>query len=247
MIENESLYHFQTGELLLFDKPMEWTSFDVVNKVRHTISRVTGIKKIKVGHAGTLDPLATGLLILCTGKFTKKIQELQGLDKEYTGTIILGATTPSLDSETEISESFPVEHIDHEKVIKTIKSSFLGVIKQVPPVYSAIKVGGTRAYRMARKEDDVQLSPREVEIFNFEVSRFQLPEIDFRVTCSKGTYIRALARDLGKSLQSGAYLGSLRRTKIGEYTVAEAQTIEKFVSNLQENILKYADYQKNSK
>jgi tRNA pseudouridine55 synthase len=246
-MENIQLYNFQAGEILLFDKPPEWTSFDVVNKVRRTISRVTGIKRIKVGHAGTLDPLATGLLILCTGKFTKKIQEFQDFEKEYTGTIVLGATTPSLDAETEISESFPVEHIDSDLIKQTIKDNFLGVIKQIPPAYSAIKVRGTRAYHMARKEGDVQLSPREVEIFDFEVSGFRLPEIDFRIVCSKGTYIRSLARDLGKALQSGGYLGSLRRTKIGEYCVTEALSIEEFVSALQENKLKNTDYQKNSK
>jgi tRNA pseudouridine55 synthase len=224
-------YSFTDGELLLIDKPAEWTSFDVVNKIRWAISRKTGIKKIKVGHAGTLDPLATGLLILCTGKFTKKINELQLLEKEYTGTFYLGATTPSFDGETAVDHVYPTEHIHKESILEASRQ-LTGEIEQVPPAYSAIKVAGTRAYQMARKNDEVKLKPRKISIAEFEISRIGLPEIDFRVSCSKGTYIRALARDFGQALQSGAYLFSLRRTRIGKFHVTDALTIEQFLESL---------------
>lgn len=231
MISPGRAYNFPEGELLLIDKPREWTSFDVVNKIRHTISRKTGIKKIKVGHAGTLDPLATGLLLICTGKFTKKINELQLMHKEYTGTFYLGATTPSFDRETAVEQDFEIGHID-EALVRKQAAQFLGIIQQVPPVYSAIKVDGTRAYEMARKNDAVKLAPREVEIMEFEITGMDLPLVHFRVVCSKGTYIRALARDLGTSLQSGAYLYDLRRTRIGEYHMEQGKTLEDFLAEL---------------
>lgn len=232
MIDDAKEYNFPEGEVLLIDKPMEWTSFDVVNKVRIAITRKTGIRKIKVGHAGTLDPLATGLLILCTGKFTKRINELQNLNKEYTGTILLGATTPSLDKETEITERFPVDHIDENLVNDTILT-FLGEIEQTPPAFSAIKVDGTRAYQLARKNEEVKLKKRKVQILEFVPTKINIPELDFKVTCSKGTYIRSLARDMGKALNSGAYLSKLRRTKIGKYSILDAMTIEEFLASIE--------------
>lgn len=230
-MDHPGTYDFVNGEIILIDKPAEWTSFDVVNKIRRAISRKTGIRKIKVGHAGTLDPLATGLLILCTGKFTKRINELQAMDKEYTGTFCLGATTPSYDKETAVDQEFPVGHITKESIDRAV-NDLTGEIDQVPPVFSAIKVQGTRAYHMARKNNEVKLSPRPVTIYEFEITRISLPEIGFRVRCSKGTYIRALARDFGTALASGAYLSSLRRTKIGGYSVDEAMTIEDFIESI---------------
>ncbi len=221
-------YNFAEGEILLIDKPAHWTSFDVVNKIRWSISRKTGIRKMKVGHAGTLDPLATGLLILCTGKMTKQISTLQLMDKEYTGTFYLGATTPSFDRETEIDKRFPTGHIDHKRINDAI-SRLTGSIQQVPPTFSAIKVDGTRAYRKARKNIEVKLEPREVTIETFEITRVSIPEIDFKVACSKGTYIRSLARDFGTILDSGAFLASLRRTRIGDYSVDDAMSIEDFI------------------
>lgn len=225
-------YHFQEGEILLIDKPVEWTSFDVVNKIRRSITRKIGVKKLKVGHAGTLDPLATGLLILCTGKFTKSINELQLLEKEYTGTFCLGATTPSLDKETEIDKRYPTDHISPEMIHNTV-NTFIGEIDQVPPIFSAIKVDGTRAYQHARKNDTIKLKPRKVNIFEFETTNIRIPEVDFRVSCSKGTYIRSLARDFGEAMQSGAYLCNLRRTKVGKYSVIDAITIDEFLSGLE--------------
>lgn len=230
----EKIYNFPEGELILIDKPIGWTSFDVVNKLRWTISQTTGIKKIKVGHAGTLDPLATGLLIVCTGKFTKRISDLQLMDKEYTGTFFLGATTPSFDKETEIDKKYPVEHINNEILTETTKQ-FKGEIEQVPPIYSAIKVNGKRAYQMARKNDEVILKSRMVHISEFEITNSELPEIGFRISCSKGTYIRSIARDFGIALKSGAHLSSLNRTRIGKFLVRDAMTIEDFIkiANLQ--------------
>lgn len=225
-------YNFAEGEILLMDKPLEWTSFDVVNKIRGAITRKTGIRKMKVGHAGTLDPLASGLLILCTGKFTKRINELQLLEKEYTGTFYLGATTPSFDRETEVDRTYPTDHIS-DQLIRDAAHQLTGEIEQVPPAFSAIKVGGTRAYHMARKNDDVKLSPRKIKIEEFEILRIDLPEVDFRVSCSKGTYIRSLARDFGIALNSGAFLASLRRTRIGSYPVEDSITIENFLDSLE--------------
>jgi tRNA pseudouridine55 synthase len=227
-------YDFPAGEVLLVDKPPEWTSFDVVNKIRHMLRYHLDIRKIKVGHAGTLDPLATGLLLVCVGKATKRIHEYTGLDKEYTGTMFLGATTPSCDLETEVDAEYETSHIT-EEMIKNAVRAFTGTIKQVPPAFSAVKVNGQRAYLKAREKQEIEIPEREVRIHAFEILRAELPEIDFRVSCTKGTYIRSLARDFGKSLQSGAYLQSLRRTKIGEYHIDDAVSImqlEAFISGL---------------
>ncbi|MHA6279277.1 tRNA pseudouridine(55) synthase TruB [Salinimicrobium sp. CAU 1759] len=220
---------FKTGQILLFDKPLEWTSFQLVNKVRWLIKRNFRIKKIKVGHAGTLDPLASGLLILCTGKATKNIEELQGQEKEYTGSFTLGATTPSYDMETEVVETFPTEHLTSEKIEEATKA-FLGDIQQQPPVFSALKKDGKRLYEYARSGEEVEIPTRKVNISEFEITKIDLPEVHFRVVCSKGTYIRSLAHDFGKELKSGAYLSSLRRTRIGNYKVENALTVDSFVN-----------------
>lgn len=206
---------------------MEWSSFQVVNKIRWVLRKKFHLKKLKVGHAGTLDPLATGLLILCTGKFTKRIPELQGMKKEYTGTITLGATTPSYDLETKPDATFPTHHITRALVEEATKE-FTGTLQQIPPVFSAIKKDGKRLYEYAREGEKVTVKPREVVIETFEITRFNPPEIDFRVVCSKGTYIRSLAHDFGKALQSGAHLSALRRTKIGVYNVNKAIAPETF-------------------
>lgn len=220
---------FKAGQILLFDKPLEWTSFQLVNKVRWLIRKNFKIKKIKVGHAGTLDPLASGLLILCTGKATKKIEALQGQEKEYTGTFSLGATTPSYDMETEVDQTFPLDHLTSEK-IRAVTNAFLGDIQQKPPVFSALKKDGKRLYEFARSGEEVEIPTRTVNISEFEITGINLPQIEFRVVCSKGTYIRSLAHDFGKKLGSGAYLSSLRRTRIGEYRVENALTIDSFVN-----------------
>ena len=212
---------FQEGQVLLIDKPLHWSSFQAVNKVKWSLKKHLDLKKIKVGHAGTLDPLATGLLIICTGKFTKRIMELQGMEKEYTGTITVGATTPSFDLETEVNETFPTEHIDNDLIHETVKQ-FVGEIDQQPPVFSAIKKDGKRLYEHARKGEEVEIAFRKTTIHEFEITRIALPEIDFRVVCSKGTYIRSLANDFGKALGSGGHLTVLRRTKIGNYSVEGA-------------------------
>jgi tRNA pseudouridine55 synthase len=210
------------GQILLIDKPLTWSSFQAVNKLKYLLKRKLDLpKKFKIGHAGTLDPLATGLLIICTGKFTKRITEIQNQSKEYTGTILLGATTPSYDLETEIDENFPIEHITAELISDTIQQ-FLGEINQKPPVFSAIKKDGKRLYEHARAGEEVVIQARKTTIYEFEITRMALPEIDFRVVCSKGTYIRSLAFDFGKALQSGAHLVALRRTKIGDYHVQDA-------------------------
>ena len=224
---------FKNGQILLFDKPLEWTSFQVVNKVRWLIRKNCGIKKIKVGHAGTLDPLATGLLIICTGKFTKKIQELQGQEKEYTGTFTLGATTPSYDLETEIDNTFPTDHLSAEK-LQQATEQFKGDIEQFPPVFSALKKDGKRLYEYARKGEEVKINSRMVNISSFELTNIDLPEVDFKVSCSKGTYIRSLAHDFGKAVKSGAHLSALRRTKIGDFNVENAFTIDTFIETLPE-------------
>ncbi len=220
-------FDFQKGEILFIDKPLQWTSFDVVNKIRYLISGYTGIRKIKVGHAGTLDPLATGLLIICTGKFTKRIQEFQGLDKEYTGVFFIGATTPSYDRETKTDKEFDISHVNEELLLKTAKK-FVGTFNQVPPLYSAVNIKGKRAYKFARNNEDVKLPPKKITIQEFELTEIRLPEVHFRVVCSKGTYIRSLARDFGKALGSGSYLTSLTRIKIGDYDLSKAITIEDF-------------------
>jgi tRNA pseudouridine55 synthase len=222
---------FQNGQVLLIDKPLHWTSFQAVNKMKWALKSKLGLKKIKIGHAGTLDPLATGLLLVCTGKFTKKITELQGQAKEYTGTFYIGATTPSYDLETEIDKTFSVEHIDEDLIHKTI-SQFLGEIDQKPPIFSAIKKDGIRLYEHARAGETVEIAYRKTTIHEFEITRIALPEVDFRVVCSKGTYIRSLAFDFGKALQSGAHLIVLRRTKIGDYDVKNAMDVTLFEGSL---------------
>lgn len=227
---------FQNGQLLLIDKPLGWTSFQVVNKIRWAIRKTFNIKKIKVGHAGTLDPLASGLLIICTGKFTKKIDEYQGLFKEYTGTITLGATTPSFDLETAIDKTFPTEHIT-EKLIRDTLPQFIGEIEQIPPIYSAIKQDGERLYKAARRGEVVAIKSRMVQVYEFEASTIKLQKsdtcyVDFCIKCSKGTYIRSLAHDFGKALNSGGHLSSLRRTKIGELSVEKALDPLDFVKGL---------------
>ena len=218
---------FQNGQVLLIDKPLEWTSFDVVNFIRSFLRKIYGIKKLKVGHAGTLDPLATGLLIICTGKKTKEIDSYQGMDKIYTGTLVLGATTPSYDRETEIDQKFGTSHIS-EVLLNEAATSLTGEIDQVPPAFSAIKVKGKRAFTMARKKEDVKLKSRKVTIKRFDILNIDMPEVDFLVECSKGTYIRSLVYDFGRKVDSGAYLSRLRRTHIGSYNVENAMTIEGF-------------------
>lgn len=222
-----SAEEFKTGQTLLFDKPLNWTSFQLVNKVRWLIRKSCHIKKIKVGHAGTLDPLATGLLIICTGKFTKTIPELQGQIKEYTGTFTIGATTPSFDLETEIDEKFPIAHITEELLQDTAKK-FIGEIDQTPPVFSALKKDGKRLYEYAREGKEVEVKSRKVEISEFEIDSKEFPKVHFRVVCSKGTYIRSLAHEFGQALSSGAHLSELRRTGIGNYSVEEAMDIAYF-------------------
>ncbi|WP_157206875.1 tRNA pseudouridine(55) synthase TruB [Mariniflexile maritimum] len=222
---------YQSGQVLLIDKPLHWTSFQVVNKMRWEIRQAFNLKKIKVGHAGTLDPLATGLLIICTGKMTKEIDTFQAQIKEYTGTIVLGSTTPSFDLETEINESFPTGHIT-EALIKETANQFTGEIMQFPPVFSAIKKDGKRLYEFARAGEAVEISARTVTIETFEITHIDNMKIDFRVVCSKGTYIRSLANDFGKALQSGAHLSALRRTKIGDFDVKDAVSIETFIENI---------------
>ncbi|MGB7842007.1 MAG: tRNA pseudouridine(55) synthase TruB [Salinimicrobium sp.] len=228
-MEKNSEEDFKAGKILLFDKPLEWTSFQLVNKVRWLIRKNFKIKKIKVGHAGTLDPLATGLLIICTGKATKQIESLQGQEKEYTGTFTLGATTPSYDLETEVDQTYPTEHLSEEK-IREATNAFLGEIDQYPPIFSALKKDGKRLYEYARSGQEVEVSARKVHISEFEITDISLPKVAFRVVCSKGTYIRSLAHDFGKQLESGAHLSSLRRTRIGEYRIENAHSIDSFVN-----------------
>jgi tRNA pseudouridine55 synthase len=222
---------FLSGQILLIDKPLNWTSFQAVNSLKWGIRKKFDLKKIKIGHAGTLDPLATGLLIICTGKFTKRIPELQGQTKEYTGTITLGATTPSYDLETEIDNTFPTKHLT-EELIKNATENFIGKIEQVPPIFSALKKGGKRLYEFAREGKTVEIKSRQIEILEFEITNIQLPEVHFRVTCSKGTYIRSLAHDFGKTLNSGGHLSCLRRTKIGDYNVNNATSPDSFKENM---------------
>lgn len=226
-------YDFETGEVLLVNKPLRWTSFDVVNRVRIIIKQNLGIKKIKVGHAGTLDPLADGLLILCTGRFTKKIEEYQAQEKEYTGTFRLGATTPSYDLEHEIDTEYPYSHITPERIMEVVKS-MTGDINQIPPVFSAIKVNGRRAYKFARKDKELNLDSRPVTIGEFEITGIELPDVHFRIVCSKGTYIRALARDFGNALQSGAHLIALRRTRIGRFKLSDAHNLDDLIKEISE-------------
>ena len=225
---------FQNGQILLIDKPLHWTSFQAVNKMKWALKSKLGLKKIKIGHAGTLDPLATGLLIVCTGKFTKRITELQGQAKEYTGTFFIGATTPSYDLETEIDENYPTSHIDTALIYETV-NQFLGEIDQRPPIFSAIKKDGVRLYEHARAGITIEIPTRKTTIHEFEITRIELPEIDFRIVCSKGTYIRSLAYDFGIAMQSGSHLIALRRTKIGDYQVKNAMDISLFEDSIIQN------------
>ena len=227
---------FLAGKVLLIDKPLKWSSFQAVNKLKYILKRKYDLpKKFKIGHAGTLDPLATGLLIICTGKFTKSITEIQAQAKEYTGTIVLGATTPSYDLETEIDATFPTAHITEELILETTKQ-FIGEIDQKPPVFSAIKKDGKRLYEHARAGEEVEIQSRKTTIYEFEITRIQLPEVDFRVKCSKGTYIRSLAYDFGLALHSGGHLTALRRTKIGDYDVKNAISPEDFEKQIKDEI-----------
>ena len=229
-------YDFEEGQIILINKPLKWTSFDVVNKVRYLLRNQFGYKKIKVGQCGTLDPLATGLLIVCTGKFTKKIEELQASVKEYVGTFVLGATTPSYDLETEIDNTYSTEGITEEKVREALKS-FEGEQEQIPPLFSAKMVDGQRAYIAARKGKNVEMKPSLINIEKCEMVSYNFPEVTARIVCSKGTYIRSIARDLGERLNSGAYLGGLQRTRIGDFTLNNAVDIlefEKIIKNCAE-------------
>jgi tRNA pseudouridine55 synthase len=226
-------YNFYTGEVLLIDKPYTWSSFQAVNKIKHAIKQHSSLthddvkSKPKVGHAGTLDPLATGLLIVCTGKKTKTINDLMGQEKEYTGTICLGATTPCYDLEKPIDQKFPIDHITVPDIQK-VAQSFIGKQQQVPPIFSAVFVNGVRAYELARKGEEVELKSREIEIKEFEISNIQMPLVYFRIVCSKGTYIRSIARDFGLALGSGAHLTKLCRTRIGNYLLENAVTPQQF-------------------
>lgn len=235
-----SPFNFVSGEVLLIDKPMGWTSFDVVNKIRGAIrhylkeqggDNALAARKLKVGHAGTLDPLATGMLIICTGKFTKKIDEYMAQEKEYTGTIQFGATTASYDSETPVEQVFLTDTLTDE-LIKDTSKQFIGTIQQVPPMYSAIKQDGKKMYELAREGKTVEIKSREVTISAFDFTRIALPQVDFRIACSKGTYIRSIAHDLGKALNNGGYLSALRRTRIGDYKIEDAMTVDAFLALL---------------
>lgn len=230
-MEEEAKNIFEEGSILLFKKPLYWTSFDLVNKVRIMISSATGLKKIKVGHAGTLDPLATGLMIVCTGKATKRIEEFKDLDKEYMATIHIGETTASFDLETEIDGKYPVSHITRELVLEVL-TRFEGRQKQVPPMHSAKFINGKRAYEYARKGISKELNPVDIVYRELELLSFGIPETTIRLLCSKGTYVRSFARDLGVALNSGCYLSGLERTAIGSFSLAEAYTIEKFAEFL---------------
>jgi tRNA pseudouridine55 synthase len=224
---------FHEGKLLLLNKPLGWSSFDVVNKVRYALEGHFKIKRmsLKVGHAGTLDPLASGLMLICTGKMTKQVEAISGLPKVYTGTFTLGATTASFDLEKPIDATFPIEHIT-EEMVREVAKTFVGTQYQEPPVFSAKRVDGERAYRAARRGEEVKMRKAEIEITVFEITRIALPEVDFKVSCSKGTYIRSLARDFGLALKSGGYLTKLERTQIGEYSLLNAETVENFVTVL---------------
>lgn len=217
-------FDFIAGEVLLIDKPLEWTSFQAVKKIKYRLPR-----KIKIGHAGTLDPLATGLLIICTGKQTKQIESYQGQEKEYTGEFTIGKTTPSFDLETEFDQTFPIEHITNDQIHEATKH-FLGEIDQFPPIFSALKVNGERLYKSARAGKEVEIKSRKITIHEFEITKIDLPKVEFRVVCSKGTYIRSLAHDFGKALNSGAHLSSLRRTRIGNYKIEDSYQLEDFIT-----------------
>jgi tRNA pseudouridine55 synthase len=218
------------GHTLLINKPLRWTSFDVVKKIRNTLRTALNIKKIKVGHAGTLDPLADGLLIVCTGKFTKRINEFQAQEKEYTAEFTLGATTPSFDLETEVNETFDYNHITQD-MLKTTAESLTGNILQTPPIYSAIKQDGKRLYEHARKGEDVKIKERMVHVSKFEIIKVEMPKVHVRIVCSKGTYIRSLAQTFGKNINSGAHLSQLTRTRIGKFELSQAIDIQEFIDS----------------
>ncbi len=226
MIEN-SKAHFLDGQTLLLKKPVGWTSFDVVRKIRFLIKKKYSLKKIKIGHAGTLDPLATGLLIICTGKYTKSISSIQKLKKTYTGVITLGATTPSYDLETKINNTFETKHIT-KKLIENTINKFIGEIDQKPPVFSALKQGGERLYKKARRGEDIKVKSRKVTVHSFEITSFKMPHATFKICCSKGTYIRSIAHDFGIALDSGGHLSSLSRTAIGNYLLEDALGVSEF-------------------
>lgn len=219
------------GRVLLIDKPLTWTSFDIVNKIRYALKKYTGLKRLKVGHAGTLDPLASGLLIVCTGKMTKQLDRIQAEEKEYTGTMVLGATTPSYDAETAINANFDIGGIREEQLYNTVQK-LTGNIEQTAPMYSALKVDGERLYEKARRGEKVALKSRSISIIEFELTNINLPEAHFRVVCSKGTYIRSLASDFGKLLNNGAYLSALTRTKSGDFSLENAWPIHEFVTHI---------------
>lgn len=231
---------FVSGEIIGIDKPLGWTSFDAVKRLRGAIQRRLGVKKFKVGHAGTLDPLATGVLIVCTGRATRRIEQLQSGSKEYIAQIRIGATTPSYDLETEIDATYPADHIT-EELIKEILPKFTGRIMQVPPIYSAVKIDGKRAYNLARKGKDVELKAKPLEISALELIEYKGNVLTLRIVCSKGTYIRALARDIGEALDSGAHLIGLRRTRVGEIDLSHCHTIEQAVSMIGECTLTFPE------
>lgn len=230
--------NYRTGELLLINKPYTWSSFQAVNKLKHALKKHPSLLlddkfvHLKIGHAGTLDPLATGLLIICTGKKTKEISQFQDLPKEYTGTFFIGATTPCYDKEKEVDEVFPIEHITKDFVYEVAKS-FIGKQEQIPPMFSAVKVDGKRLYKLARVGQEIELKARPIEILDFEITNYNLPYIDFRIACTKGTYIRSIARDFGLTLNSGAYLDALCRTKIGHFHIEDAKTPEEFINSME--------------
>jgi tRNA pseudouridine55 synthase len=234
-------FDFLQGEILVLDKPLDWTSFDLVNKVRNILCRLMKIKKLKLGHAGTLDPKATGVMVLCSGRATKQIDDIQADEKEYIALLKLGATTPSYDLETDEDESFPSSHITLEQIMGVLKT-FEGSIEQIPPMFSAVKVDGKRAYKLARKGKDIDLKAKSLFIKEIELLRFDMPELELRIVCSKGTYIRALARDIGVALRSGAYLIGLKRTRIGSYSIDQSMSI----AELADMLSAYFNLQKNS-
>jgi tRNA pseudouridine55 synthase len=231
------MYNFYKGEIILINKPLTWTSFQAVNKIKHGLKKHPSLfhdnkfVHLKIGHAGTLDPLATGLLILCSGKKTKELQQYQDLKKEYTGTFVLGATTPCFDMEKPVDTQYPTEHITEQNILEAAKG-FVGKQMQTPPIFSAVRVNGERAYDIARKGETAELKARPVEIYEFEITRINMPEVSFRIVCSKGTYIRSIARDFGTALKSGAYLSSLCRTKIGDFDLKNAVSPEEFLGTV---------------
>ncbi|MFA8449618.1 MAG: tRNA pseudouridine(55) synthase TruB [Bacteroidales bacterium] len=231
--EKDTCFSFKEGEVLLVNKPQTWTSFQAVNCIKYAVKHCTGEKKIKVGHAGTLDPLASGLLIICTGKQTKQIESYQAKEKEYTGTFVIGQSTPCGDLEKEVDKEWNIDHINPE-MLEESRVKYLGKIQQTPPIFSAVKVDGKRAYDYARSDQDVKLKSREIEIFDFEITRVEMPEVDFRVVCSKGTYIRSLAIDFGKSLGVGAYLKNLCRTRIGDFKLQDSWELEELKEVIRE-------------